>query len=349
MLPEIFVSDIKTAYKKKEMQGHFSPMLIHSIQETLEQNEQVILFQNRRGYNPLWECEVCAWTPKCNKCDVSLTYHKFYNHLRCHYCGHTTPLPTKCGGCGSDKLSMLGFGTEKIEEELIKLFPKSRIARMDTDTMKSKNAFQNLISDFENRQVDILVGTQMVAKGLDFDHVGLVGVMQADQLLNIPDFKAFEKAYQMLSQVSGRAGRKQKRGKVVIQTFQPNHWVIQQVVKQDFEAIYKNEILERRNFNYPPFYKIIKITIKNRDKTINTEGAKLFAKMLKSKLKDRVLGPEKPYVSKIRNFYIEELMIKFERDISPTKMKTFILESFYELKRDSTFKTLKITFDVDPS
>lgn len=348
LLPEIFVSDIKTAYKKKEMQGHFSPMLINAINQTVENNQQVILFQNRRGYNPLWECEVCAWTPKCNRCDVSLTYHKYFNHLRCHYCGNSSSLPSKCGGCGSDKLSMLGFGTEQIEEELIKLYPKLSIARMDTDTMKSKNAFHNLISDFENGQVDILIGTQMVAKGLDFDNVGLVGVMQADQLLNIPDFRAFEKAYQMLSQVSGRAGRKDKRGNVVIQTFQPNHWVIQQVVKQDFEAIYKNEILERRNFNYPPFYKLIKITIKHRDKTINTEGAKLFAKLLKSKLNDRVLGPEKPYVSKIKNFYLEELMIKFERDISPTKMKFFITDSFYELKKNSTFKALQIKFDVDP-
>ena len=253
-LPEVMCADVQKETKRKEMKSHFTSFLLEYMKEALENKEQIILFQNRRGYAPLWSCETCGWSPQCKNCDVSLTYHKYQHLLRCHYCGHSMKPPTSCQACGSTELKMIGFGTEKIEEELELYLPDARVARMDLETTRSKNAYQNIINDFEERNIDILVGTQMVTKGLDFDNVTLVGVLNADMLLNFPDFRAFERAYQLMSQVAGRAGRKQKRGKVIIQTYNPNHWIIQQVMANDYLKMYQQEVVERRNFKYPPFY-----------------------------------------------------------------------------------------------
>ena len=241
-LPEIFVADLKKERKQKTMKSHFSSLLIEYIDKTLEKNEQIILFQNRRGYTPMWSCEVCSWTPKCKSCDVSLTYHKQTNSLKCHYCSYSSAPIGTCQNCGSNRLKMLGFGTEKIEDELALMYPTKVIARMDLDTTRSKNAYSNFIADFENRQTDILIGTQMISKGLDFDNVSLVGILDADMLLNRPDFRAFERGFQLMTQVAGRSGRKNKRGNVIIQTGNPDHWIIKKVVENDYINFYKNEI-----------------------------------------------------------------------------------------------------------
>ena len=256
-LPEIFCADLKKERRQKSMNSHFSSFLVDTMRDVLNKGEQIILFQNRRGYTPMWQCEICNWTPKCKNCDVSLTYHKQTNSLKCHYCGHHSPPIGTCSACGSNRLKMLGFGTEKIEDELSIMLPDKVIKRMDLDSTRSKNAYSNIINEFENRQIDILIGTQMVTKGLDFDNVSLVGILDADMLLNRADFRAFERSYHLMSQVAGRSGRKHKRGQVIIQTGDPDHWVIQKIIDHDYEGFYNSEIIERKNFFYPPFYKII--------------------------------------------------------------------------------------------
>ncbi|UKN01810.1 primosomal protein N' [Paracrocinitomix mangrovi] len=347
-MPEIQCADLEKETKQKTMKSHFSSFLLENMETALEAKEQIILFQNRRGYTPLWTCEMCGWTPHCKNCDVSLTYHKSTSVLKCHYCGYYISPPSSCGACGSRKLKMIGFGTEKIEDELAIYFPEAKLQRMDLDTTRAKHAYSQIISDFENKEVDILIGTQMVTKGLDFDNVGLVGILSADQLLNFPDFRAFERAYHLMSQVAGRAGRKQKRGKVVVQTYEPNHWIIQKVMQHDYEGFYTQEILERRNFHYPPFFRIV--VLKLRHKKIETleVGAASLAKSLQAVFKDRVLGPEVPLVSRVRNYYLKNITLKFERDASAKKVKDIVKEKIDLFLADHDYRSIRIDIDVDP-
>ena len=347
-LPEIQCADLEKETKQKTMKSHFSSLLITEMDEAMKKGEQIILFQNRRGYTPIWVCEMCGWTPHCKNCDVSLTYHKASNVLKCHYCGYYISPPSTCTACGSRKLKMLGFGTEKIEDEISIFFPDARLQRMDLDTTRAKHAYSKIIADFENREIDILIGTQMVTKGLDFDNVGLVGILSADQLLNFPDFRSFERSYHLMSQVAGRAGRKQKRGKVIVQTFEPNDWIIQKVMAHDFEGFYKQEIVERRNFHYPPFFRIIVLKLKHRKRETLEAGAAIFAKSLQAVFKDRVLGPEIPAVGRVRNMFIKHITLKFERDASAKKVKDIVKEKIDLFLSDHDFRSIRIDIDVDP-
>ncbi|MEI8192979.1 MAG: primosomal protein N' [Flavobacteriia bacterium] len=347
-MPEVLIANIRKETKQKSMSSHFSSLLMEHIKTALDQDEQVILFQNRRGFTPLWSCEICSWVPKCDQCDVSLTYHKHSNQLKCHYCGFATQPMGSCKACGSNKLKMLGFGTEKIEDEIQLFFPEAKVARMDLDTTRSKNAYSELIEKFENRGIDILIGTQMLSKGLDFDYVSLVGILDADMLLNRPDFRAFERAFQLMTQVAGRAGRKNKRGKAIIQTAHPDHWVIQLAAAHDTLTFLKGEIIERENFKYPPFYKLIFITLKHQDENMVNWAANAFATDLKLAFKERVLGPEFPVVKRVQNLYQKEIKIKYEKSLSDKKIKEhlmMLLDKFYE---NVAFKPVKVSIDVDP-
>ncbi|MEN8957625.1 MAG: primosomal protein N', partial [Flavobacteriales bacterium] len=292
-------------------------------------------------------CETCAWVPQCRNCDISLTYHKYTHLQKCHYCGYTEKPISKCKACGSNSLKMIGFGTEKIEEELALYFPKHTIKRMDYDTTRNKNGYQNIIDDFEQGMIDILVGTQMVTKGLDFDNVGMVGVLNADSLLHYPDFRSFERSFQLLTQVAGRAGRKEKQGEVTIQTYSPDHPVIQRVIENDYLGMYHQEIEEREKYGYPPFYRLIKIVIHHRDRERSLLGAQELTKTLKKQLGGRVLGPETPAISRIKNLYINQILIKFERKISPVKLKEFINDSVAAFKNEPHFKSARVVMDVD--
>lgn len=348
MMPEILCADVKEATRKKMMKSHFTPDLLKLMTETFDNKEQVILFQNRRGYAPFMICEECGNVPQCNNCDVSLTYHKLNNVLKCHYCGSNKKMPPACNACGSTRITLKGFGTEQIEEELAIYFPKIRIARMDADTTRSKNAYHQIISDFEDGNVDVLVGTQMVTKGLDFDNVALVGILNADTMLNFPDFRAFERSYQLMSQVSGRAGRKAKRGKVLIQTYDPFHPIIRQVIEHDYVGMYNYEILQRTNFKYPPFYRIIHFALKHRDKDVLNAGAAEFANNLKIKFGDRILGPEYPVIARIKNLYQKEIIIKIEKSLSVVKTREIIKNLKNNFEVNSPYKSVKIIIDVDP-
>ena len=306
-LPKVLFSDVKRERRLKNMNSHFSKFLLEEMDQVLKKGEQVILFQNRRGYTPLWSCEICNWTPKCNNCDVSLTYHKHANHLKCHYCGFTANPVGSCPSCGSNRLNMIGFGTEKIEDELSLIFKDKVIKRLDLDTTRAKNAYEEILNDFDNGLIDILIGTQMVTKGLDFDNVYLVGILDADMLLNRPDFRAYERSYQLMSQVSGRAGRLKKQGKVIVQTGDPDHWVLKLIANHDYKGFYDNEIIERQNFNYPPFYKVISLTLKHKDINLVEVASKELATMLRLTFKERVIGPEFPLIQKIKNQYLKEI------------------------------------------
>jgi primosomal protein N' (replication factor Y) len=347
-LPEILCVDIKAERKNGTMQSHFTSVLISQIKLALENKSQVILFQNRRGYTPSWTCELCNWTPKCVNCDVSLTYHKFSNHLKCHHCGYTSAPIGSCKNCGSNRLNMLGFGTEKIEDELSVFLPNAVIKRMDLDSTRSKNAYQSLIEDFENKKIDILVGTQMLSKGLDFENVSLVGILDADQMLNRPDFRAFERSYQLMSQVAGRAGRKNKKGTVIIQTGKPDHWIIQKVIANDYIGFYETEIIERKNFMYPPFFKLITISLKEKDDKKLVEGAAVLGNELKQVFGNRILGPEFPIIKRVNNFYINVITVKIEREFSPKKVKDKINEIIEQFYTQVSFKSIRISIDVDP-
>lgn len=346
-LPEVELVDLKDAYFRKRMKGHFSQTLIDAINEALALGEQIILFQNRRGFSPIMECMTCGHIPQCPNCDVSLTYHKFKNQLRCHYCGHSIAKPTNCHACSSPNLTTKGFGTEQIEMELAELFPSKNIKRMDQDTTRGKYSFEHLIDSFKNREIDILVGTQMLAKGLDFDNVSLVGIMNADNMLYQPDFRAFERSYQMMTQVSGRSGRSDKRGKVIIQTYNPLHNIVQQVTHNDFEGMYKEQLYERHVYKYPPFFRLIKITLKHRDYDKLKEGAFWLYQVLQQNLSIPVLGPEEPAISRIRNEYIRTVLIKIPQDqpLAGTK-KTIqkILNSFDVIPQ---YRAIKIAVNVD--
>ncbi len=349
MLPEIQCADLKTAIKRKEMQGIFSPMLLNEIKEVIENKEQVILFQNRRGYAPKWLCETCGWKTMCTRCDVSLTYHKQDRSMHCHYCGFKQQAPVRCGACGSAEMKLIGFGTEKIEEEIAThLGNEIRVQRMDWDTTRSKQAYHKIIESFENREIDILVGTQMVSKGLDFDHVSLVGILNADDMLYYPDFRAFERSYQLMSQVSGRAGRKKKRGRVIIQSYQPDHWIIQKVMAHDYEGMYQQEIAERKHFQYPPFYRMIKLTVMHKDKEKVDKAGDVLLGLLKEKMGSRILGPEYPSIPRIRNSYLKIIVMKFEKIASPKKVKEFLLDQLAQLKTDKELRSVRVKIDVDP-
>lgn len=347
-MPEILVADIKDATKKKQMHSHFSSFLLKHIDEALENKEQVILFQNRRGFSLRLECDVCNWIPECIRCDVTLTYHKSSNHLRCHYCGYSTQIPEKCPTCGNPKVLMKGFGTEKVEEELAILYPKIRIMRMDLDTTRSKNAYQKIITDFENKAIDILVGTQMVTKGLDFDNVSVVGILNADNMLSYPDFRSPERSFQMMAQVSGRAGRKNKRGKVIIQTYNPYHSVIRDVIDNNYAKTYKDIIQERINFKYPPFYRLIEIRLKHKDYNILNAASAELANKLRAHFGELVLGPEYPMVSRIKNLYIKHILLKTEKTNALTKAKLELKEILDQFNKNRKFTGVTIIIDVDP-
>lgn len=348
MLPEVQCADLKREVKLKNMKSHFSTFLLEAIEQAISNGEQVILFQNLRGYTPLWMCEVCDTSPRCVNCDVTLTYHKSSNLLKCHYCNYSIPPVGSCSQCGSNRLRMVGFGTEKIEDELQVLLPSLTIKRLDFDSTRSKNAYEELIGDFENRKIDILIGTQMISKGLDFDNVSLVGILDADMLLSRPDFRAYERAYQLMSQVAGRAGRKGKRGRVVIQTKQPDHWVIQLVQQHDFTSFYNQEIIERKNYYYPPFFKMIHFTLKHKDEKAVHQAGIDFSDALKEIFKERVLGPDKPVVGRIHNLYLREIHLKIERSAPDKKVKDKIQELLTRFYTIPNNKSVRISVDVDP-
>jgi primosomal protein N' (replication factor Y) len=348
VLPDIIVADIKEATRKKLMKSHFSPVLVEKITSVLQNKEQVILFQNRRGFAPSIECQSCGHVPHCVRCDVSLTYHKISNQLKCHICGYATNPPQQCEACGTTDLKLKGFGTEKIEEELALIFPEARIARMDLDTTRGKFSMQNIINDFETGKTNVLVGTQMVTKGLDFGNVALVGILQADQVLNYPDFRAYERAFQLMAQVSGRAGRREKKGEVIIQTFNPQHFIIQCVIANDYEAVYHNELADRMQFHYPPFHRIIRITIKGKDATLVDNGSHHLATQLRQHMGSRILGPEYPSVARVREEFLKNILVKIERETSSAKVKEVIARLLVDFKAHADFKKLRVVVDVDP-
>ena len=347
LLPEIELVDIKEKHRKKRMKGHFSDRLLEMITDAIENKEQVILFQNRRGYAPVIECETCGVSPQCPQCDVSLTFHSYRKELRCHYCGYKQAMPYSCGACGSEKLNSKGFGTEQIEIELEELFPNAKIGRMDLDTTRGKYGYQKIIGKFQAQEIDILVGTQMLSKGLDFANVSLVGIMSADNMLNFPDFRAHERSYQLMVQVAGRAGRAKKRGKVAIQTFNPYHQILQQVSTNSFEEMYKEQLNERWQYHYPPFFRLIKITLKHKDFNRVDEGAHWLGKSLTGIFKDNVLGPSTPSISKIRNYYIRTLIIKIPQKQSLPATKKNILRVKSAFQSVKEFRTIRFNIDVD--
>ena len=347
-LPEIVTVDLKRAYKRKSMRSCLTPELFEEISSALDKKEQVILFQNRRGFSPFIECKSCGWIPKCSQCDVSLTYHKNSRRLVCHYCGFSIYYPSVCGACQSDDLTNKGFRTEKVAEEIAELFPNAVIERLDLDATRSKKAFQNILQRFDNGDTDILVGTQMITKGLDFEHVSVVGILNADNLLNFPDFRSHERSYQLMAQVSGRAGRRHKQGKVIIQTSQPDHFIIQKVAANDYEGMYNQQIAERKEFNYPPFYRLIRITLKHRDATELDRIAHESAVALRSRFGNRLLGPEYPAVSRIKLMYMKQMWLKLEREISVTSAKRQMKQMLEGVKARDKNKMVQIVVDVDP-
>ncbi|MGQ7870669.1 replication restart helicase PriA [Sunxiuqinia sp. sy24] len=347
-LPEIVVADIRKATRQKQMMSLLTPALYDEVKLALENKEQVILFQNRRGFAPYMQCTSCGWIPKCKNCDVSLTYHKFRSGLVCHYCGHTTGVPTHCGDCPSEDIQTKGFGTEQIEEELGLLFPSASIARMDMDTTRARRSFEQLIYKFENRQIDLLVGTQMVTKGLDFDHVRVVGILNGDQLLNYPDFRSFERSFQLMAQVSGRAGRKGKRGKVVIQSSQPTHEVLQEVVDNNFNQLFNRQMMERKLFRYPPYFRLIKIVVKHKNRERLDLGANQLAGMLRTVFRNQVLGPEYPVVGRIQSWYQKEIWLKLDKNKALGQGKKILMDSIDQVKSLPNNTGLVIYADVDP-
>ena len=347
-LPEIQVVDTADLQRRKMMAGPFSPLLLARVREALEHGEQAILFQNRRGFAPVVECHQCGWVPTCQHCDVSLTYHRQMNQLTCHYCGYTYRVPTECPCCGSTDLRTRGFGTEKIEEQVREVFPDARISRMDLDTTRTRNAYERIISDFSARRTNILIGTQMVSKGLDFDHVSVVGILNADAMLNQPDFRAYEHAYMMMSQVSGRAGRKNKRGLVILQTKQPKLPVIDYVVRGDYTALYKDLIAERQAFRYPPYHHLIYVFLKHRQETTVHTAAIEFGSRLRQWFGGRVLGPDKPSVAKVKQQNIRKLVLKLELGIDMKRVREYLLMAQSQMLADKRYASLQIYYDVDP-
>ena len=333
---------------KKLMVSHFTPQLLNSMDNALQNGEQVILFRNRRGFSPYIECSECGWIPTCKQCAVNLTWHKEINRLVCHYCGSAAVIPVKCGNCGSMSMNAIGFGTEKIEDEIKIVFPGAKVDRMDQDTTRNKNAYSRIINAFETGQTDILIGTQMISKGLDFENLTVVGILNAESMLNFPDFRAHERAFQMMSQVSGRAGRRQKHGKVIIQTTDPDGRIIRQVVNHDYKAMYESQMEERRIFNYPPFSRLIKITIRHKEKTLLNEFSASLGEDLRKSLGNRVLGPEFPVISRIQLWYIKNILIKIEREKPLSRAKELITDSIEKIGKIKGAGALRIDIDVDP-
>ena len=348
-MPKIIVADAKTETRQKKMQANFTTTLIDELKAALERGEQAILFQNRRGYAPRLTCETCGWTAECTQCDVSLTYHKFSHELNCHLCGYHTKQPHACPACGTSKLIIKGFGTERIEDELKIYLPEAKIARMDLDTVRRKNGHINIIQKFEQGQIDILVGTQMVTKGLDFDNVGIVGVLSADHLLYFPDFRATERAFQLMTQVSGRAGRKKKQGKVVVQAFNIAHPVLTEVVHYNYKEFFKRELIERKQFFYPPFFRLIKITLKHKKPDTLKRGSKFFSDIIKGKLGQRVIGPAVPGIPRIRNYYLMDIMIKMERKASFLQDTKYLLQdTVVNMRKEKGLSGIRVNIDIDP-
>ena len=348
-LPAILPVDIKELHRKKMMHGHFSPVLKEKMEEALARNEQIILFQNRRGFAPMIECHDCGWVPRCVHCDVSLTYHKHTNQLVCHYCGYTTAVPHTCPECGSEDLRDRGFGTEKVEDEIKEMFPLARVTRMDLDTTRSKTAYEKMIRDFEMRRTDILIGTQMVSKGLDFDHVHLVGILNADTMLNYPDFRAYERAYQLMAQVAGRAGRKGERGLVVLQTGHVDYPIIKNVMNNDFEAMVHGQLAERQVCHFPPFYRLVYIYIKHRQQRLTESmAAQMTAQLIKVFGEERVNGPMQPAVARVHSLHIGMIMLKIEANASFSRARKLLLQVEQRMRQDDRFKSLQVYYDVDP-
>ncbi len=348
-MPEIDTVDLRDQLKTRRMQGIFSSALLDSLQAALANGEQVILFQNRRGFAPIMECQVCGWTAQCRHCDVSLTYHKFSDRLRCHYCGYQQEPVKVCPACGSGKVTLLGFGTEKIEDDLKLLLPEARVGRLDLDTAGSKTSLGALLAAFEEKELDVLVGTQMVTKGLDFENVGLVGVLGADQLVRFPDFRAGERAYQLLTQVAGRAGRKNKRGRVLLQAYNPTHPVLQEVLSGDFAGHLRRELAERREFNYPPFVRMIQLTLRHKEERTVQAAAALFARVLREKLGERVLGPVQPPISRLRGLYGQDILLKLEKDARLLLWTKNLIRATTEIVvGEKGFGQVQVAVDVDP-
>ena len=347
-LPEIKVVDVKDLRRRKLMNGPFSPALLSAVRGALERGEQVILFQNRRGFAPMIECHTCGWVPKCDNCDVSLTLHKNMNQLTCHYCGFTYAVPTTCPNCGETDLRGRGYGTEKIEDQFAQLFPEAKIARMDLDTTRTKNAYERIIHDFSQGKTNVLIGTQMVTKGLDFDKVSVVGILNADAMLNYPDFRAYEQAFMMMAQVSGRAGRKGKRGLVLLQTTSPELPVIGQVVRNDYQAFYADLLEERRLFRYPPFFRLVYVYLKHaKEQVAETAGIELGSR-LRQLFGDRVLGPDKPAVARVKTLHIRKLVLKLEPSLSGEQVRQCLRYAHDEMTKDKKYATLHVFYDVDP-
>jgi primosomal protein N' (replication factor Y) len=346
--PEIVLIDLKDKYKRKRMTGHFSDELVEAISTTLGEGKQVILFQNRRGFSPWVECLTCGHVPQCPQCDVSLTYYKYKNQLRCHYCGYNIAKPTHCHQCHSADLDTKGFGTEQIEMELKELFTDKNSWRMDQDTTRGKFGYEKIIDAFKNREIDILVGTQMLAKGLHFDNVSLVGILNADNMLYQPDFRAFERAYQMMVQVAGRAGRKGARGKVMIQTYNPLHNIIRQVTENDYDGMFREQLYERHIYKYPPYYRLVRLMLKHRDYEKLKDGAMWLYNVLSQQLNVPVLGPEEPAISRIRNEFIRTIMVKIPQGGTLGGTKTMINKILHSFDAIPQYKAIKVSVNADP-
>jgi len=346
--PEVILADIKVATKRKQMVSHFTPQLVAAIKTAIAEGEQAILFQNRRGFSEYIVCNECGHIPKCDRCDVSLTYHRASGKLECHYCGQKKPMPTACPACSATHMTMKGFGTEKIEDELPLIFEGIRVGRLDTDTARSVNRTRNLMNQFEEGKLDLLIGTQMISKGLDFSNVTLVGVLDADQMLHFPDFRAFERSFQLISQVSGRSGRRKKRGKVIIQTMDPDHPVIQYIVHNDYEGLYTEQMEERQIFGYPPYKRMIRITFRHKIPSILDSATDLMAGQLREIFTSRVLGPQYPPVRKVHNTFRKHIILKIERDVSYERARELLKEVLNGLSGNEVYRAVRITVDVDP-
>ena len=347
-LPEIQVVDIKDLQHRKMMNGPFSPLLLNKVREALGRGEQAILFQNRRGYAPMIECKQCGWVPHCSHCDVSLTLHRNLNQLTCHYCGTVYQVPTECPACGSKELQTRGYGTEKIEADIRDIFPEARIARMDLDTTRTRQAYERIISDFSAGRTNLLIGTQMISKGLDFDKVSVVGILNADTMLNYPDFRAYEHAFMMMAQVSGRAGRKGRRGLVILQTKSPGLPLIHQVVRNDYAAFYRSLIAERQQFRYPPYYRLVYVYLKHhQDDLVDAAGIEM-GRLLRQWFPGRVLGPDKPGISKVKSLSIRKIVLKFELSLNMAEVRKYLALARQQILQNKCYASLQIYYDVDP-
>lgn len=347
-LPTVELVDLRKAHKQRAMEGHFSRTLRQAMEDTLAAGKQAILFQNRRGFAPVYQCRTCGWVPDCERCDVSLTYHKFLRDLHCHYCGYRQGEPPQCPRCGSEEVQAKGLGTERIEEEVSQYFPDVTVQRMDLDTTRSRTGHERIIRAFERGEIQVLVGTQMVTKGLDFEHVGLVGILQADHMLHYPDFRALERTFQLLTQVAGRAGRRGEQGRVLIQTFDPEHWVFGHVVAHDAQSMARAELQERKSFGYPPFVRLIRLVLRHRDPHLTRTAAAALAGRLRSRFGGRIVGPEEPGIARINDQYQRHILIKYEREVDPGQVKSALLEDVEAMRSVKEYRPVRVIIDVDP-